>query len=379
VVDSEGALINREEFTPYGETSWGSFERKRYRFIGKEREEESALIYYPARYYAPWMLRWWSCDPVTVAKNLYEYCSANPIRYHDLKGQQPNSYEATFNRLDADKNGKLDATELFNGTQCMTQKAMDDLLKNTSPFQFTEAALEIRDYLLPPTISPLKMSEEEWEAARRNDYGISEYGNSTPSTADTEKSDEDARYPSRRIWRNEVTTVKAAVTLWQPELVAAVRVGKGIYDRDPGEVALGVAELGVLRFFKTFEGLPSNRAKQIQDATSASARYADRNVVATLETEEEITLVAAGPTKNLSPTQRAMLRKEEQQVLMRPDTKVPRDARIHPDIRVLVHAKLSGLTPSVLQASLPFCASCIEIIEAFGGRVISPFRAIFGH
>src|SRR6185369_14417685 len=32
VVDSGGALVNREEFMPYGETSFGSFARKRYRF-----------------------------------------------------------------------------------------------------------------------------------------------------------------------------------------------------------------------------------------------------------------------------------------------------------------------------------------------------------
>ncbi len=52
VVDSGGALVNREEFTPYGETSFGSFARKRYRFTGKERDEESGLNYHGARYFA---------------------------------------------------------------------------------------------------------------------------------------------------------------------------------------------------------------------------------------------------------------------------------------------------------------------------------------
>ena len=58
VVDSGGALINREEFTPYGETSFGSFAKKRYRFTGKERDEESGLNYHGARYYAPWLAQW---------------------------------------------------------------------------------------------------------------------------------------------------------------------------------------------------------------------------------------------------------------------------------------------------------------------------------
>jgi hypothetical protein len=37
VVDSGGELMNREEFTPYGETSFGSYARTRYRFTGGMR------------------------------------------------------------------------------------------------------------------------------------------------------------------------------------------------------------------------------------------------------------------------------------------------------------------------------------------------------
>jgi RHS repeat-associated protein len=63
VLDDTGGFVNREEYTPYGETSFGSFARKRYRFTGKERDEESGLNYHGARYYAPWLCRWTSCDP----------------------------------------------------------------------------------------------------------------------------------------------------------------------------------------------------------------------------------------------------------------------------------------------------------------------------
>ena len=51
VVDEAGNWVNREEYTPYGETSFGSFARKRYRFTGKERDEESGLNYHGARYF----------------------------------------------------------------------------------------------------------------------------------------------------------------------------------------------------------------------------------------------------------------------------------------------------------------------------------------
>ncbi|MBK0403317.1 hypothetical protein I5M27_09990 [Adhaeribacter sp. BT258] len=43
VLDSAGSLINREEYYPFGETSFGSFAKKRYRFCGKERDEESGF------------------------------------------------------------------------------------------------------------------------------------------------------------------------------------------------------------------------------------------------------------------------------------------------------------------------------------------------
>ena len=37
---------------------------KRYRFTGMERDEESGLAHHGARYYAPWLGRWLSCDPL---------------------------------------------------------------------------------------------------------------------------------------------------------------------------------------------------------------------------------------------------------------------------------------------------------------------------
>jgi RHS repeat-associated protein len=66
IVDGKGSWTNREEYTPYGESSFGSFARKRYRFTGKERDEESGLYYHGARYYAPWLARWISPDPILM-------------------------------------------------------------------------------------------------------------------------------------------------------------------------------------------------------------------------------------------------------------------------------------------------------------------------
>jgi RHS repeat-associated protein len=90
VVDDAGELINREEYTPCGETSFGSFAKKRYRFTGKERDEESGLNYHGARYYLPYLARWTSCDPAGIVDgtNLYAYVRNNPIRLVDPTGME---------------------------------------------------------------------------------------------------------------------------------------------------------------------------------------------------------------------------------------------------------------------------------------------------
>lgn len=84
------AFINREEYFPYGETSFGSFGRKRYRYSGKERDEESGLYYYGARYLAPWMCRWVSCDPagIQAGLNLFSFSSSDPVGRLDRDGMQ---------------------------------------------------------------------------------------------------------------------------------------------------------------------------------------------------------------------------------------------------------------------------------------------------
>jgi len=43
LLDAANSWISREEYYPFGETSFGSFAKKRYRFCGKERDEESAV------------------------------------------------------------------------------------------------------------------------------------------------------------------------------------------------------------------------------------------------------------------------------------------------------------------------------------------------
>jgi len=100
VIDDTGGWVNREEYTPYGETSLGSFAKKQYRFTSNERDDESRLTYHRTRYYAPWLARWVSVDRVNAKDGIngFLYVSKNPLRFIDPSGedaQRPQGYLAT--------------------------------------------------------------------------------------------------------------------------------------------------------------------------------------------------------------------------------------------------------------------------------------------
>jgi RHS repeat-associated protein len=92
-LDAAARMISYEEYYPYGSTSYQAVRSrtetpKRYRYTGKERDEESGFSYHGARYYAPWLGRWTSPDPAGPAAgvNSYSYVSNNPIIKEDPTG-----------------------------------------------------------------------------------------------------------------------------------------------------------------------------------------------------------------------------------------------------------------------------------------------------
>jgi RHS repeat-associated protein len=93
-LDEHAQIISYEEYAPYGSSTYQAVRSrietpKRYRFTGKERDEESGLYYHGARYFAPWLGRWTACDPggFRDGPNLYIYTTCNPVNSSDPTGR----------------------------------------------------------------------------------------------------------------------------------------------------------------------------------------------------------------------------------------------------------------------------------------------------
>lgn len=89
-LDDTAQIISYEEYYPYGSTSFQAVRSqtetpKRYRYTGKERDEESGLYYHGARYYAPWLGRWTSCDPAIFEVHAFEQVILQPYTYVENK------------------------------------------------------------------------------------------------------------------------------------------------------------------------------------------------------------------------------------------------------------------------------------------------------
>ena len=118
-LDDKAKILSYEHYYPYGGTAIiagkdkTQVQQKYYRYTGKERDDNSGLCYYGARYLAPWLARWISPDSAGAADglNLYVYVGNNPLKYRDPTGHFPlvswdsfvnsvNAYKASQRELD---------------------------------------------------------------------------------------------------------------------------------------------------------------------------------------------------------------------------------------------------------------------------------------
>jgi RHS repeat-associated protein len=104
VSDQAGAVVERHDYLPFGEEWCGNGPcapdagGERRRFTGKERDAETGLDYFGARYYPPHLGRFTTTDPVLDRGaallnpqrwNRYSYALGNPVRFTDPDGRNP--------------------------------------------------------------------------------------------------------------------------------------------------------------------------------------------------------------------------------------------------------------------------------------------------
>ena len=82
-----GAVVQRYDYDPYGNTSSTGSVANNYRYTGRE-QDANGLYYYRARYYSAAMGRFISEDPIGLAGGLngYAYVEGDPISYIDPLG-----------------------------------------------------------------------------------------------------------------------------------------------------------------------------------------------------------------------------------------------------------------------------------------------------
>jgi RHS repeat-associated protein len=104
-LDDEASIITYEEYYPYGSTSFEATQaasevsKKRYRYTGKERDEETGFYYHGARYYSSWLGRWTSADPggLRDGTNLYCYVQCRPTTLVDPFGLESGASDSSVN------------------------------------------------------------------------------------------------------------------------------------------------------------------------------------------------------------------------------------------------------------------------------------------
>jgi RHS repeat-associated protein len=157
--DESGNVITYEEYHPFGTSSYQATNAgilsssKRYRFCSKERDSESGLYYYGARYYVPWLCRFISCDPKvgeTPQQSPYNYCNNNPINLIDPDGQQavePNDPPPVQNPQHGDSRTINGCTDYWDSNAADGKGAWVDMPEVEVVAQKSNASKEWKDFI----------------------------------------------------------------------------------------------------------------------------------------------------------------------------------------------------------------------------------------
>ena len=99
ITNQSGALVEQTTYDPWGVVRQGGTASK-FQYTGQEKDQESGLNYYNARYYNPNVRRFTQADTIIPdlynpqTLNRYSYVTNNPLRYTDPSGHGPEALGA---------------------------------------------------------------------------------------------------------------------------------------------------------------------------------------------------------------------------------------------------------------------------------------------
>ena len=144
ITDFEGIAVQHLQYMPYGEPyidqrAAGTTYSERFRFTGKERDEETGYGYFGARYMDHELMSMWlSVDPMAdkyPSISPYAYCAWNPVKLVDPDGREIGDYYDTKgNYLGWD--GKQD----MNVYIVKNQKSINKIISNTNNKKTTSSS-----------------------------------------------------------------------------------------------------------------------------------------------------------------------------------------------------------------------------------------------
>jgi len=143
VTDRDGKVSQFVAYLPFGESLYEQHSNTKdmpYLFNGKERDEETGLYYYGARYYDPWAAVWAGVDPMWskyLSLNPYHYCSNNPINRIDPNGEY--DYEVNLTTKQTTRTGEKGSPDRLivtkeNGEKITSQEYAKGTIKSSKSY-----------------------------------------------------------------------------------------------------------------------------------------------------------------------------------------------------------------------------------------------------
>ncbi|KKY18165.1 hypothetical protein UCRPC4_g05115 [Phaeomoniella chlamydospora] len=133
-LDDLGNVVSYEEYSPFGATTYVASGKqisapRKYRYASYERDMETGLYHCGHRYYAPWLGRWISSDPIGTGDglNLYRYVANDPVNFEDPTGTMRLTKTTNFHdRIAKIKTANRDSQRGYNASHNQEENDLEN-------------------------------------------------------------------------------------------------------------------------------------------------------------------------------------------------------------------------------------------------------------